>query len=165
LVRAEAPSGEETVRSTVRRAPTLSVALDWRVFVPRKSVIHSYRDLEVWRDGIELAVHCYGITRQFPSEERYGLVAQARRAAVSVPANIAEGFGRDHLGDYLRHLSYARSSLMELETHLTVAQRLALIAPAQAVQTFGDCDVLGRRLTVLIGSLKRVRTSQRHRST
>ena len=80
--------------------------------------IQSYRDLTVWQKAMELVVGCYKFVSNLPKNETYGLISQTQRAAVSIPANIAEGHGRDHLGDYLRHLSIANGSLMELETHI-----------------------------------------------
>lgn len=74
--------------------------------------IKSYRDLLVWQKAMDLVVDCYRYVDALPKNETYGLISQVRRAAVSVPANIAEGHGRDHLGDYLRHLSMANGSLM-----------------------------------------------------
>ncbi len=79
--------------------------------------INTYRDLQVWQKAMRLVEECYKLTRLFPTAENYGLTAQIRKAAVSIPANIAEGFGRDHLGDYLHQLSMANGSLMELEKH------------------------------------------------
>lgn len=73
--------------------------------------VRSYRDLVVWQKGMDLVVDCYHLTATFPKAETYGLVSQIRRAATAVPANIAEGHGRDHLGDYLHHLSIAKGSL------------------------------------------------------
>jgi len=70
--------------------------------------LKSYRDLEVWQKGVDLVVLLYQLTKLFPDDERYGLISQIRRAAVSIPANIAEGYGRTHRGDYLRHLSIAK---------------------------------------------------------
>ncbi len=83
--------------------------------------VRSYRDLKVWEKAMDLVVESYRLTQLFPRGETYGLTAQIQRAAVSIPANIAEGHGRDHLGNYLRHLSVANGSLMELETHLLIA--------------------------------------------
>src|SRR5215470_17843394 len=91
--------------------------------------IRSYRDLKVWRRGIALAESSYRLSRKLPSDERYGLVVQIRRASASIPANVAEGHGREHLGDYLRFLSIANGSLMELETHLILARRLRYVQP------------------------------------
>jgi four helix bundle protein len=91
------------------------------------TAISSYRDLDVWNLGIDLVVSCYRITHSFPRQEEYGLSAQLRRAAVSVPSNIAEGHARASTGDYLRHLSIAHGSLAELETHLEIARRLGYL--------------------------------------
>jgi four helix bundle protein len=73
---------------------------------------------------MDLVVEAYRVTKLLPKSEMFVLTTQTRRAAVSIPADIAEGHGREHLGDYLRHLSIARASLMELETHLLIATRL-----------------------------------------
>ena len=77
----------------------------------------THRDLIAWQASMVLLVESYRVARQLPEVERYGLAAQLRRAAVSVPANIAEGFGRSGRGEYLRHLSIALGSLRELQTH------------------------------------------------
>lgn len=87
--------------------------------------IRSYRDLGVWQKAIDLVDVCYLLTRRFPTDERYGLSSQIRRAAVSIPANIAEGNGRTGRGEYLRFLSIARGSLRELETLLIISERQA----------------------------------------
>ncbi len=85
--------------------------------------VRNFRDLKVWQRAMELVVRSYKITSTFPPSERYDLVRQIRRSAVSIPSNIAEGHGRTHLGDYLRHLSIANGSLMELETQLLISNR------------------------------------------
>src|SRR6266567_3055655 len=89
--------------------------------------VHGYRDLIVWQDSMDLVVAIYRTTATFPKDERYSLVNQLRRAAVSVPSNIAEGQGRSRTGDYLRHLSVAVGSLSELETQILIARRLEYI--------------------------------------
>src|SRR3954467_1331773 len=89
--------------------------------------IHSYRDLIVWQDSMDLVVSIYRITATFPKEERYSLTSQLQRAAVSVPSNIAEGHGRSRTGDYLRLLSVAVGSLSEVETQVQIARRLEYI--------------------------------------
>ena len=81
--------------------------------------IESYEDLEVWQLAMTLAEHCYELTKQFPKEELYGLISQIRRAAVSIPANIAEGYGRDQTGNFIQFLRIAQGSSRELETHLS----------------------------------------------
>jgi len=86
--------------------------------------IKSYRDLQVWQKAMALVVESYSVTRLLPKNESYGLIGQIQRAAVSIPANIAEGHGREHLGDYVRHLSFANGSLMELETHFLLRLNL-----------------------------------------
>lgn len=110
----------------------------------------SFRDLEVWHAGMELAERCYDITRTFPKEELFGLTSQIRRSAVSIPANIAEGWGRDNPGDYSRHLRIANGSLKELETHLELAARLHLV-PQEVIDPAARlADRLGRMLRSLI---------------
>ena len=84
--------------------------------------LRSYRELTVWQKSIDLAVKIYRITRRFPAEERYGITSQMRRAASSVPANIAEGQARRTTGEFLQALGVARGSLAELETFLVLSQ-------------------------------------------
>ncbi|MFZ0737545.1 MAG: four helix bundle protein [Candidatus Acidiferrales bacterium] len=88
-----------------------------------KASIASYRGLAVWQKGMDLVVSSYKLARRLPASETYGLAIQIQRAAVSVPANIAEGYDRHHVGDYLHHVSIAKGSQKELETHLLIAQR------------------------------------------
>jgi four helix bundle protein len=116
--------------------------------------IQSYRDLRVWQQAMNLVVDCYAVTRTFPKSELYGLVSQVQRAAASVPANIAEGKGRTHLGDYLRHLSIAHGSLMELETHLLIAERLSYVHSDKVNALLQQTDEISRMLTALKQKLK-----------
>ena len=88
-------------------------------------MVEGNRDLKVWEKAVDLVDESYGVTMVLSKSEMFGLNAQIRRAAVSIPADIAEGHGRDHLGDYLRHLSVANRSLMELETHFLVITELS----------------------------------------
>jgi four helix bundle protein len=87
-------------------------------------MVRSYKDHTVWQKSMDLVVESYRVSKLLPKAEIFGLISQIQRAAVSVPANIAEGHGREHLGDYLRHLSIAIGSLMELETHMLIITRL-----------------------------------------
>ena len=87
----------------------------------------SYKDLILWQKAIELATWIYGLTAQFPKEEIYGLVSQMRRAAVSVPSNIAEGQSRQHKTEFRQFLYIAKGSLSELETQLTIASNLGYV--------------------------------------
>ena len=82
--------------------------------MPGETRVRSYRDLRVWQKAMALVVESYRVAKLLPKSETYGLIGQIQRAAVSIPANIAEGHGREHLGDYVRHLSVANGSLMEL---------------------------------------------------
>lgn len=118
----------------------------------------TYRQLEVWQRAMELAEQIYELTSGFPSSERFGLISQLQRASVSIPANIAEGYGRSHRGDYLRHLSIARGSLMELETHLTLSVRLKLIARSKVLPAWKLAQQVGQMLTKLIASLRTTET-------
>lgn len=104
--------------------------------------------------GIEIAEQCYTLTRDFPREELYTLTSQIRRAATSVPANIAEGYGRSQTGDYVRHLRIAQGSLKELETHMLVAVRVHLTTEARVQPVLRHCDLVGRKLHRLIDSLQ-----------
>ena len=102
-----------------------------------------------------MVVMVYELTRDFPSEEKYGLISQMQRAAVSVPANIAEGYGRVHRGDYVHHLSIARGSLAELETHITIAVRLNFLVREKATILWNMTQDVGKMLSRLIRSLRR----------
>src|SRR5271163_2586893 len=93
----------------------------------RQKKIESYQDLVVWQKSMDLVELTYKIVAKLPHNEQYGLTSQLRRAAVSVPANIAEGFGRWHAGEFLRFLLIANGSVKELETHLLIAVRLHFI--------------------------------------
>ena len=116
--------------------------------------IRSYRDLKVWQQAMDLAEACYRLTRGFPKDELYGMGSQIRRAAASVPANIAEGHGRNSRGEYIRFLRVAQGSLKELETHVLLAQRIRLIE-AKTVEPILDLsEVLGKMLRALIRALE-----------
>jgi four helix bundle protein len=117
--------------------------------------IRSYRDLRVWQDSMDLVVETYRTTSRFPKEERYSLVDQLRRAAVSVPSNIAEGHGRSRTGDYLRYLSVAVGSLHELETQVQIATRLEYISDDVQKKLLDACAAIGRMLSALIRALRR----------
>lgn len=117
-------------------------------------MINSYRDLKVWAKAMDLVVESYRVANLLPKSEAYGLVSQIQRAATSIPANIAEGHGREHLGDYLRHLSIANGSLMELETHFLVAGRLAYLRADDLVPLLAQTAEVGRMLAGLTKKLK-----------
>ena len=121
---------------------------------PNAGPIHSYRDLRVWQQAMTLAEACYRITRQFPKEELYGMTSQIRRAAASVPANIAEGRGRENRGEYIQFLRVAQGSLKELETHLILSHRITLTSVKTVEPLLTQCEAVGKMLRALIRSLE-----------
>ncbi|NJL64926.1 MAG: four helix bundle protein [Methylacidiphilales bacterium] len=116
--------------------------------------IRSYRDLKVWQKGMDIAELCYLMTKSFPKDEIYGIISQIRRASVSVPANIAEGYGRDSKGEYVHFLKIAQGSLKELETHILLSIRVNLTTSEEANQILGECESLGKMLRSLIRSIQ-----------
>jgi four helix bundle protein len=117
--------------------------------------VKSYRELRVWQSAMELVERVYHLTRTFPREEMYGLSSQLQRAAVSVPSNIAEGHTREHLKEYLHHISMAQASLAELETQLEIAARLSYLTQEKLSQALERTGSLGRQLYSLRNSLSR----------
>ncbi len=117
--------------------------------------LESYRDLEVWKEGIALAEACYRLTQGFPREEIFELTAQIRRAASSVPANVAEGYGRESTRDWIRFLRIAQGSLKELETHLILGRNLEFGPKPEMEALLARSDRLGRMLRGLIRSLQK----------
>jgi four helix bundle protein len=114
----------------------------------------SYRDLIAWRKAMDLVTQIYRATRAFPRDELYGLTNQLRRAAVSVPSNIAEGQARFSRKEFHHFLSHARGSLVELETQLIIAQNLEYLTPQQAQPLLAKASELGKILNGLIASIK-----------
>ena len=115
--------------------------------------IDSYRDLVVWQQAMDLAVAAYQTTRSWPKEELYSLTSQVRRAASSVPANIAEGFGRENRGSYQQFLRIAQGSLKELETHLLIAQRVGIASREAVAPLLAHSECVGKLLRLLIRKL------------
>ncbi|MGN6369565.1 MAG: four helix bundle protein [Phycisphaerae bacterium] len=113
----------------------------------------TYRDLDVWRVAMDLCEQVYLVSAMFPGDERFGLTSQVRRASVSVPSNIAEGYGRIHRAEYVHHLSIARGSLMEMETQLTLAVRLRHVDREPVLPLWDACQRVGQMLNKLIDSL------------
>ena len=117
-------------------------------------VVHGFRQLRVWQQGVELCVEAHRLAKRLPVEERFGLASQMRSAAASVTANIAEGNSRDHLGEYLRFLSIARGSLMELDNHFELALRLGYLSPRDLANAANLLSQVRRLLFRLIQSLR-----------
>jgi four helix bundle protein len=116
--------------------------------------ISSYRDLEVWQVAMDLAVACYRATVSFPKAELFGLTSQIRRAASSIPANIAEGHGRENTGSFMQFCRIAQGSLKELETHLLLSNHVDLLDNNQLSALLANCDSVGRMLRALIRALQ-----------
>ena len=115
--------------------------------------VRSYRDLLAWRKSMELVTDIYRITQRFPNSEMYGLTAQLRRAAVSVPSNIAEGQGRLSSGEFRQFLGHARGSLLEVETQVLIARALGYLQPARSDSLLSQTAEVGRIVNGLILSL------------
>ena len=113
----------------------------------------SYQELIVWQKSILLVKNLYQVTGTFPKEELYGLSSQMRRAAVSVPSNIAEGNGRGALADYLRFLHIARGSCYELETQLVISRELNYLNEGQYQSLTAQTEEIGRMLNAQIQKL------------
>lgn len=114
----------------------------------------TFRELRVWQAAMILVEKVYMLTHDFPKQETYGLTSQIRRAAVSIPSNIAEGHTREHLKEYLHHLSMAQASLAELETQLEIAVRLQYLPPEAVQQIQSDINLLGKQMYALRNALK-----------
>jgi len=121
---------------------------------PESSDIRDYRDLVVWREAMDIAELVYSLTRAFPREEAFGLTAQMRRSAVSIPSNIAEGFGRAQRQSYIQFLRIAQGSLKELETQAQLAARVGLLASESLSEFLGRSERLGKRLVMYVRSLE-----------
>lgn len=106
----------------------------WGVGMSETKAIRSYRDLEIWQEGIDLVQRVYQMTTRFPKEEVYGLTSQMRRAAASIPVNIAEGHSRQHRAEYRQFLHITLGSIAELETLGVIAQRVGLVSPSTLVE-------------------------------
>jgi four helix bundle protein len=116
--------------------------------------LSSYRELKVWQRSMELVEEVYRLAQSWPDRERFGLISQAQRAAVSIPANISEGYGRIHRGEYVHHLSISNGSLCELETLMLISQRLGYGEPKGIDRAWEMCQEIGKMLYALITSLK-----------
>jgi len=112
-----------------------------------------FRDLRVWQCGMELVEEVYLLTRGFPKEELYGLTNQIRRAAVSIPSNIAEGQTRSHVKEFLQFLSMAQGSLAEVQTQIELAGRLKYLSAEQIEPLLQRADSLAKQLYALRHSL------------
>src|SRR6266496_2052635 len=126
-----------------------------QVLIGRGSFMtESYRNLIAWQKAKALALDIYRCTRRFPKDEIYGLTSQMRRAAISLPSNIAEGKGRHTRKDFAHFLYQARGSLLELETQLSIARDLEYLDALTFNNTLGKAEELGRILNGLVNRLQ-----------
>jgi four helix bundle protein len=115
--------------------------------------IRGYRDLLIWQKAMAIAEQTYLLSRSFPREEQFGLTSQARRAAASVAANIAEGYGRGTRPSYASFVRIVQGSLKELETHLMLAERVGVAKSGTTDSILSDADELGKMFRSLLGKL------------
>lgn len=115
--------------------------------------IRGYRDLVVWQRAMHIAEQTYLLSRSFPRDEQFGLTSQTRRAAVSIAANIAEGYGRGSRAAYASFIRIAQGSLKELETHLMIAERVGATKTGSVDAILSEADELGRMLRSLLTKL------------
>jgi four helix bundle protein len=117
--------------------------------------VQSYRDLVAWQKSMDLVVEIYRSTQSFPRTETYGLIAQLRRAAVSIPSNIAEGHDRLSTGEFRQFLGHPRGSLVEVETQILISQALGYLEPSQSTNLLNRTTEIGKILNGLLASLTR----------
>jgi four helix bundle protein len=135
-----------------------------KIEADRKTSLPSYQGLLVWQKAMDLVAEIYCLAQSLPAREVCGLTSQMQRAAVSIRANIAEGYGRHHLGDYLHHISVVNGSLKELETHILIAQRLSFLRADQCGSAMKLSDEIGRMLGALAQGLRRKSPSANSRT-
>jgi len=118
------------------------------------SDIRSHRDLLVWQQAMDLTISVYRLTKDWPREELYGLTSRARRAAVSVASNIAEGYGRESRSSYVHFLKISQGSLREIETHIELGMRLGYLSQQQADEAGLQLVSVSKLLHLLIRKLE-----------
>jgi len=115
--------------------------------------VRSYRELFAWKRAIDLVTEIYRVTQSFPKDELYGLTSQLRRAAVSIPSNIAEGQGRLTKGEFRQFLGHARGSVFELESQILIAQNLGYLTDGRGASLIEDVHEIGRIVNGLLKAL------------
>jgi four helix bundle protein len=139
-------------RRGVLRTPGLVVGGWWLVVVTE--TVRNFKELRVWQGAMELVENVYRLSAAFPPEEAYGLKSQIRRAAVSIPSNIAEGQSRASTKEFLNHLSMAQASLAEVETQLEISVRLKYLAAGQVTVVTAAIQRLGKQIHALRNALE-----------
>ncbi|MGL5873543.1 MAG: four helix bundle protein [Xenococcaceae cyanobacterium] len=115
----------------------------------------SYKEQFIWQRGIKLAINCYKLTDHFPKSEIYGLTNQIRRSSVSVPSNIAEGYGRQYKKEYINFLHIALGSLRELDTQLIIAKEVGLAEKQLFISVMGEVEEMQK---IMVSSLNKLKT-------
>ena len=115
----------------------------------------SFRELLVWQKSMSLAERCYRLTRRFKRDDQAVLGFQIRKSSVSIPSNIAEGFGRHHTAEYIHHLRYSNASGNELQTQIQLGRRVGIVGADEAEVLIADAAEVGRMLHGLVNSLER----------
>jgi len=119
------------------------------------SKMNSYRELLVWQKSMTLAERCYRMTRRFKRDDQLVLGHEIRKSCVSIPSNIAEGFGRHYTAEYIHHLRFSNGSSNELQTQVELSKRVEIVTAEEAAILVADAEEIGRMLHGLIGSLER----------
>jgi four helix bundle protein len=117
--------------------------------------LNSYRELLVWQKSMNLADRCYRMTRRFKRDDQLVLGYEIRKSCVSIPSNIAEGFGRHYTAEYIHHLRFSSGSSNELQTQVELSRRVEIVGAEEAAMLIADAGEVGRMLHGLIGSLER----------
>jgi four helix bundle protein len=117
--------------------------------------LNSYRELFVWQKSMTLAERCYRMTRRFKRDDQLVLGHEIRKSCVSIPSNIAEGFGRHYTPEYIHHLRFSSGSSNELQTQVELSKRVEIVGADEAAILIADAEEIGRMLHGLIGSLER----------
>ena len=116
--------------------------------------MRNFKELEIWKIGFDIALESYKLTRDFPDEEKYGLISQMRRASVSIPSNIAEGCGRDSDKDFARFLGVSLGSSFELETQTLIADELDFIPATSLKEYFELLDKFQRKTNAFLNAIR-----------
>jgi four helix bundle protein len=117
-------------------------------------MVKTHKDLEVWKKSIDFVTEVYTVTASFPKSEIYGLISQIRRAAVSIPSNIAEGSGRNHKAEFVQFLYIALSSASELDTQLIISNNLRYIEQEQLERLQNELNTISKMIQGLIKAIK-----------
>lgn len=128
-------------------------------------MLRTFKDLIVWQKSYALCVRVYTLTKQFPAEEKFGMVSQLRRSSVSIPSNISEGYNKDTTKDYLRFLSIALGSLAEMETQMMLCKDLKMCQAPESEDVLETIAEVDRMLRALIRSLKQKSNLSSRRTT